>query len=342
MNFKALPALLKQTGKAWSADNASRMAAALAYYTIFSIAPLLIIAIAIAGYIFGEHAVTGQLFAQLRGVVGAQTAEIVQEMVKNASQAQSGAIASLLGVVTLVWAASNLFNQFQQALNSIWKVDAAHIRGVVAFLWQRFVAIAMVIGMGVLMVASLVAITVISALSHALQEMVPLLVEALPLTDIVLSLLLTTVVCAIIFRVLPNTPITWRDVRGGALLTALLFTFGKYLIGVYLANASYASSFGAAGSLVVLLVWVYYSSQIMLFGAEFTKVYAHTYGSRRIRKEAKISALATVVAATGEPAWPSLVAAANRPPVKEPASPLWVLTATLAFLTGLIAGARRR
>lgn len=342
MNFKALPALLKQTGKAWSADNASRMAAALAYYTIFSIAPLLIIAIAIAGYIFGEQAVTGQLFYQISGFVGAQAAGIVQEMVKSAEQSQSGVITSVLGVVALVWAASNLFNQFQQALNTIWHVDAAHTKGVLAFLWQRFVAIAMVIGMGVLMVASLVAITVISALGHVLEEVMPLVVEALPLTDIVASLLLMTLVCMVMFRVLPNTPIAWRDVLGGALLTALLFTFGRYLIGLYLANASYASSFGAAGSLVVLLVWVYYSSQILLFGAEFTKVYAHTYGSRRARETPKTSALATVVAATGEPAWPSLIAAANRPPAREPASPLWVLTATLAFLTGLVAGARRR
>ena len=342
MKLKALLALLQETGKAWSADNASRMAAALAYYTIFSIAPLLIIAIAIAGYIFGERAVTGQLFDQISGIVGEQAAGIVQEMVKSAQQSQSGVITSVLGVAALVWAASNLFNQFQQALNTIWHVDAAHTRGVLAFLWQRLVAIAMVIGMGVLMVASLVAITVISALSHVLQEVIPLVVEALPLTDIVASLLLMTLVCAVIFRVLPNARIAWRDVLGGAVLAAILFTFGKYLIGLYLANASYASSFGAAGSLVVLLVWVYYSSQILLFGAEFTKVYAHTYGSRRARETSRTGALAAVVAATGEPAWPTLAAAANRAPAKKPASPLWVLTATLAFLTGLVAGARRR
>ena len=342
MNFKAFWALLKKTGKAWAEDKASRMAAALSYYTIFSIAPLLIIALAIAGYVFGASAVTGQLFEQISDVVGAQTAEIIQEMVKNASQTRSGALASLLGILALIWAASNLFNQFQQALNTIWNVDAARTRGVIAFLWQRFIAISMVIGMGVLVVASLVAVTVISAFSNVLYQVAPRLVETLPLTDIVASLLLMTVVCIIIFRVLPNTSIAWSDVWGGALLTAILFTFGKYLIGLYLSNASHTSSFGAAGSLVALLVWVYYSAQILLFGAEFTKVYAQTYGSRQVNEEAKMSALATVVAATGEPAWPTLPAAANRPPAKEPASPLWVLAAALAFLTGLVAGARRR
>ncbi|MCA9939569.1 MAG: YihY/virulence factor BrkB family protein [Anaerolineales bacterium] len=340
MNVKKWLTLLSAAGKAWGEDNASRLAAALAYYTLFSIAPLLVIAIAIAGMIFGQQAVSGQLFNQISGIVGAQTADMVQEMVKNAGQTESGVIASTLGFATLIWAASNLFSQIQQALNAVWGVANARTSGIVAFAWQRFVAVSMVLGLGGLMVASLVAVTLVSALHQALHNIAPLLVEAIPLTDILVSLLVMTFSCALVFRLLPNTAVVWRDVWGGALLAAILFTFGKYLIGLYLGSASYRSTFGAAGSLVVLLVWVYYSAQIFLFGAEFTKVYARAYGSWRGVGEERMPAL-TIATATGDPPWPAL---ATAPPTQTPKAPtpFWVLPAALAFLAGLVAASRRR
>jgi membrane protein len=322
------------------------MAAALAYYAVFSIAPILIIIISIAGFFFGEQAVQGEIVDQIQGIIGADAAQIIQSALQNISSTGSGTLAATISIVTLVWAASNLFGQLQLALNTIWHVRPEETRGVLAFLSRRALAILMVVALAVFLLISLVTVTIISALSEFLVDIVPGLVAGLPLIDLGVSLLLMTLVFAVVYRVLPNVSLTMGNVLPGAALTAVLFAAGKYLIGLYLRNASYQSTYGAAGSLVVLLVWVYYSAQILLFGAEFTKIYTRRQRARLAGRK-KTSAVETVAAATGEAAWPTLARAASQVNHRnngrtEPNDSRWVWPAALAFLAGMVVGAKRR
>lgn len=271
--------LFKESFTEFNSDKVPTLGAALAYYTIFSIAPLLLIAIAIAGFVFGREAVQGQMFEQLRGVFGASAAGALQEMVKSAAKPKSGTIATVLGVVTLLFGAGGVFGQLQQSLNAIWHVEAKKTSGVMSMLKQRFLSFAMVLGVGFLLLVSLVLDAIISAAGKFMGGIVG--GEALWHTvEVVVSLAVITVLFAMIFRFLPETTVEWRDVWLGAGFTSLLFVVGKFLLGIYFGKSAVGSSYGAAGSLVLLLLWVYYSAQILFFGAEFTKVYARRHGSR--------------------------------------------------------------
>jgi membrane protein len=271
--------LFKQTFTEFGEDKAPRLGAALAYYTIFSLAPLLLIAIALAGIFFGQEAAQGRITGELGKVMGPTTATAVQEMVKNAAKPKAGALATALGVVTLLFGASGVFGQLKDALNTIWNVEAKKRAGFMGFVRDRFLSMAMVMGVAFLLLVSLVIDAAISGMNAYIDRMLPggsVLVQAIQL---VLSFAFVTVAFAMIFRYLPDIRPAWRDTWFGAAFTALLFVLGKFGLGLYLGKAAPGSSFGAAGSLVILLIWVYWSAQILFFGAEFTQVYARTRGS---------------------------------------------------------------
>lgn len=342
MPIKAFLQLLKATGQAWGEDRTAAIAAALAYHTIFSIAPMLFIAIAIADSVLGKKASEGQLVGQIAQFVGDDAAHTIQFLIGNISQQGSG-LATILSSLALIWAASNLFGQLKLSLNTIWHVDPKKLIGFFPFLWHRIVAITMVIVVGLLLTMSLITVTLVTALQDMLIDIVPKLVVGLPLLDLGLSLLFMTLVFAAIYRFVPNIKISFNDVILGAALTALLFTLGKYLIGLYLANASYQSTYGAAGSLVVLLVWIYFSAQILLFGAEFTKIYTRTYGSHRPRPH-YVRALDAVTAITGEEPWPTLAIATAANPTQTTFFHTYLtwLLALVAFIAGMIVGKHRK
>lgn len=272
--------LLKETVHEWNADKAPRLGAALAYYTVFSIAPLLIIAIGIAGLVFGEQAARGEIGAQMEDTIGHPGAQAIQEMLANTHATGSCTWATVAGLVILLFGASGLFIELQDALNTIWKVTPKPGLGVGGMLRDRLLSFTVVLGTGFML---LVCLVISAALSAVVKFMTP---AALPYgthlwqaVNALVSLAFITLLFALIFKVLPDVKIAWRDVWVGALVTALLFTLGKFLIGLYLAQGSTTSAFGAAGSLVLVLLWVYYSSQILLLGAEFTRVYANRNGS---------------------------------------------------------------
>lgn len=280
MKGKDVVPLLKDTAKSWSEDKSPRLAAALAYYTVFSIAPLVLIAIGIAGFVFGRGAASGAVTHQLENLLGSQAAGAVEGMTAGAGKPSHGLIAAVVGVVTLLFGAAGVFGQLKDALNTVWGVQPKPGQGVWGFIKDRFLSVTMVLGVGFLLLVSLLLSAAAAALTGPLARLAPGVGWLGPLLDLVLSLVLVTVLFALIFKVLPDAEIEWRDVWIGAFMTAVLFAIGKFLIGLYLGRSSVASGYGAMGSLVVLLLWVYYSAQILLFGAEFTKVYAQKFGSR--------------------------------------------------------------
>ncbi len=271
--------LFKQTFKEFSEDKAPRLGAALAYYTIFSVAPLLLIAIAIAGFVFGEEAARDEIAKQLSGVMGPATAKIIDQMVQAAAKPKAGTIATIIGIVTLFFGASGVFMQLNDALDTIWNVQRKKASGIMGFLKERFLSVAMVLGIGFLLLVTLVFDAAISAMGNYLDRRFPGGEALLQALQLVVSFGLVTVLFAAIFRFLPDIRPAWRDVWFGAIFTSALFTIGKFGLSIYLGKAAIGSSFGAAGSLVILLVWVYWSAQILFLGAEFTQVYARTYGS---------------------------------------------------------------
>ncbi|MGH8001772.1 MAG: YihY/virulence factor BrkB family protein [Brasilonema sp.] len=280
MNFKAIVGLFQETFHEWSKDKASRLAAALSYYTIFSIAPLLIIVIAIAGAVFGEAAAQGAIVGQLKDLVGKDGAGVIQEAIKNASQPKTGTIASIISVVVLLFGATGLFNELQDALNTVWEVQPKPGRVMKNMVRQRVTSFAMVLAIGFLLLVSLVISGVLTALVAYFKNVVPGVGFIWQPVNFLLGFAITTLLFGLIFKVLPDVKITWNDVLIGAALTSLLFSIGRYLLGQYLGNGSFGSAYGAAGSVVVILAWVNYAAQILFFGAEFTQVYARKYGSR--------------------------------------------------------------
>ena len=277
---RAFWGLLRQTVSEWSEDKVPRLGAALAFYSVLSLAPLLLIAIAVAALAFGEEAASGQLAQQIEGMVGAEGAKAIQEMLTNAHKPGSGPIAALIGFGTLLFAASGVFGQLQDAMNTIWEVQPKPGRGVLGFVRDRFFSFSMVLGSGFLLLTSLVLSTTVAATFHLVGGMAPALKPVLVFGDLLTSAVVVILLFALIFKLLPDAKIAWHDVWVGAGLTTVLFLIGKALIGAYLGRSSYGSAYGAAGSLVVLVVWIYYSSQILFFGAEFTQVYANSYGSK--------------------------------------------------------------
>jgi membrane protein len=275
-------ALVKETAIRWIDDKASALSAALAYYSLFSLAPLILITVAVAGFVFGQQAAEGQLYTQLAGLIGDASAKAVQGVVANMHQQQSGGVvAAIVGVATLLFGATGVFAQLQDSMNTIWRAKSPTTNSILDFLRVRLLSFSMVLGIGFLLLVSLVLSAVLAALGDYIGGFLPggaALGQALNAT---VSLVVVTVLFAMIYKLLPDTYVAWRDVWLGALVTSMLFTVGKVAIGYYLGKASVASSYGAAGSVVILLLWVYYSSMILYFGAEFTHVYSMHYGSRR-------------------------------------------------------------
>jgi membrane protein len=276
--------LIKETFSEWREDKASRLAAALSYYTIFSIAPLLIIAIGVAGLVFGHDAAMNQVVGQIRGMVGEDGAQVIQTILQNASKTTSGIIATVVGGVTLLIGASGAFGQLQDSLNTIWEVRPKKGRGVKGLMRDRFLSFSMVLFIGFLLLASLLLTAVLAGIGKYLSDLLPMSSVVLQAMNFGVSLTVTAFLFALIFKVLPDAIVRWRDVWVGALVTALLFSLGRFLIGLYLGRASIGSAYGAAGSLVVLLFWVYYSAQILFLGAEFTQVYAKRFGQEIVPK----------------------------------------------------------
>src|SRR5205823_6143695 len=239
-----------------------------------------IIAVAVASLIYRREAATGQIVAQIQRTVGPQAAQAIQEMVRHSSKPSSGIIGSIIGVATLLLGAGGVFGQLQDALNTVWEVEPRPGRGLMAMLKERFLSYSMILGVGFLLLVSLLLSAGLEALAKYMGHALPWLPAVGPVLDVLLSVVVFTLLFAMIYKVLPDAEVEWRDVWIGALMTAALFAIGKLLIGFYLGRSTVASAYGAAGSLVVLLLWIYYSAQILLFGAEFTKVYAVMHGSR--------------------------------------------------------------
>jgi membrane protein len=277
--------LLRKTVQEWSEDKASRLAAALSYYTIFSLAPLLVIVISIAGLVFGEDAAQQQLVGQIEGLVGEEGAFAVQEMIAGASQTRDNVLAAVIGFIVLLFGAAGVFGQLQDALNTIWEVQPKDSRGILELIKDRFISFGMVLGIGFLLLVSLVVSAGLAALSNFLVGLLPAYEIIMQIISFVVSFAIVSLLFALLFKYLPDVKVAWKDVWLGAIVTALLFTIGKELIGLYLGRSAVASTYGAAGSLVVLLLWIYYSGQILFFGGEFTQVYANMFGSRIVPAE---------------------------------------------------------
>lgn len=277
--------VLREAAAEWADDNAARLSAALAFYTILSFAPLFVIAVAIAGAVFGHDAATGALTDQLRDLLGESGAEVAKTTLQHADKPKEGTLAALVGVVTLLFGASGVFGELQGALNTAWGVKPKPGRGVWGTVRDRFLSFGMVLVVGFLLLVSLVVTTALAALggyAAGLAPGVPVLMHA---ANFVLAFAVVAALFALVFKYLPDAEVAWRDVWFGALVTAALFTAGKYAIGVYLGQSAPGTPFGAAGSLVAFVVWVYYSGLIVFFGAELTKVAARRAG-RAIRPAA--------------------------------------------------------
>jgi membrane protein len=276
--------LLKDTVREWREDGANRLAAALAYYTTFSLAPLLVLIIAIAGLVGGREAAQTQTMAQVQDLLGADGREFVQGMIESASRPTTGLTATLIGAVTLLFGALGVFGELQNSLNTIWEVKPkpakGFLDGVKRFIIKRLMSFTMVLGIGFLLLASLVVSAALSALGEYIGARWPLADFWLQLLNFVISFVVVTLLFAMIFKFLPEIKIAWKDVWLGAAVTSILFTLGKFLIGLYLGRSEVGNTFGAAGSLAIMLIWIYYSAQILFFGAEFTQVYANQYGSK--------------------------------------------------------------
>ena len=270
--------LLKATFNDWMEDKALRLSAAMAYYSVFSIAPLLVIAIAIAGLALGSEAASGELYKQLEGYIGPKAAEGVQTMVQSASKPSQGWAAAILGFATLLLGASGVFGQLKDALNTIWEVKQRPSSGIGGFIRERLLSFGMVLVIGFLLLTSLLLSSMIAAFSSYLEQVLPLPAAVWGALTFVVSFSVVTTLFAFILKVLPDVEVKWRDVWIGATVTALLFEIGKFGLGYYLGKQGAESSYGAATSIVLLLLWVYYNSCILFFGAEFTQVYAKSRG----------------------------------------------------------------
>jgi membrane protein len=272
--------LLKQTASEWMEDDAPTLGAALAYYTVFSLAPLMTIAIAMAGFFFGKEAAQGQIFDELRVLLGEEGGKAVEEMVQSANaQPTAGIVATIISVVMLLVGASGVFGQLQASLNTIWGVKPKSGRGVLGIIQDRLLSFGFTLVVGFLLLVSLLLTAGIALVADWVGSLMPGSETIAQMLNILFSLAMITLLFAMIFKFLPDAKIAWRDVWIGAFITAALFTIGKFALGIYLGKSGVASSYGAAGSLIVLLLWVYYSSQILFFGAEFTQVYANRFGT---------------------------------------------------------------
>ncbi|EFH09151.1 YihY/virulence factor BrkB family protein [Teichococcus cervicalis] len=271
--------LIRQTVLGFIEDDALSRGAAIAFYTVTSLAPVLIIAIAIAGSVFGEDAARGAIVEQLGGLMGAAGAELVQSIIVSASNPTSGLLASVFGIATLLLTASGVFGEIQASLNQIWRAEPR--TSVSRLLQARAASLGLVATLGFLLLVSLVVSAALTALGQALDGHLPAVALAVRLANVVISFALVALLFAAIYKILPDRKLEWRDVMVGAIATTLLFNLGKTLIGLYLGSSAIGTTYGAAGSAVIVLLWIYYSAQIFLLGAEFTKAWAMHRDARR-------------------------------------------------------------
>ena len=278
---KSWLAMWRAAAAAWLDDRAPSMGAALSYYTLFSLAPLLLIAVSVAGLVFGADAARGEIFGQLRGLVGESGALAVQGLLDSVNKPTDGLLTGLLGVVLLLVGATTVFAELQDALDHIWRAPPRQGNGLWQLLKTRVLSFGLVLGLGFLLIVSMLFGAAVAALQAWWSTKLTGWAVALQAINLVSGFVLTTLMFAMIYKLMPRVRIAWSDVWVGALSTSALFAVGRWLIGWYLQSAAVVSGFGAAGALVVVLVWVYYAAQIFLLGAEFTWVYAHQAGSRR-------------------------------------------------------------
>jgi membrane protein len=280
MQRKSIWQFLKTTINEWVEAEPFQLAAALSYYTLFSLAPLLLIAIGVAGFVFGREAAQNQIVETLQGMIGQESAQTVQEMIQESNEKpKTGMISTIIGFVALLFGAGGVVGQLQTSLNRIWEVAPKPGQGIWGFIRQRFFSFAMVLAIGFLLLVSLVVTAVLSSFTGMLSSFLGEATFVAHAVDLLVSFAFVTLIFALIYKYVPDIEIQWRDVWVGAALTSILFTVGKYLIGLYIGTSGVSSTFGAAGSLITILVWVYYSSLIFFLGAEFTRVYATQYGS---------------------------------------------------------------
>lgn len=273
-------ATVKETVSDWSDDNASRMAASLAYYALLSLAPLLVISIAVIGFFVGPEAARGQVAGELASVVGNQAADGIQAIAANAKSPAAGVVSTVVGVVTLFFGASGVFGELQSSLNAVWDVKPKPGRGLWGEVKARFLSFTMVLGVAFMLLISLLLSAMLSAVGTRFSGLLPGGEVLWQIVNFAFSLLVISGVFSLIFKYVPDVRVRWRDVWLGALVTALLFTLGKLLLGLYLGKAAVGSAYGAAGSIIALVVWVYYATQIFLLGAEFTQVQARRNGGK--------------------------------------------------------------
>jgi membrane protein len=272
--------ILKETGTAWDEDNVTRLAASLAYFTLLSIAPLIILAVAVTGLAFGEEAAREHIAGEIASVVGAGAADAIQSIAKNAHTPGTGVLSICVGLVVLLFGASGVFGELQSALNTVWDVAPKPGRGIWGLVKDRFFSFTLVLGVAFLLLVSLVVSAGLTWVGQVFEQSLPGGAVVWQLLNFGISFAVVTALFALMFKKLPDVHISWRDVWVGAAVTAGLFTLGKFGLGIYLGSAGVASAYGAAGSIVALVIWVYYSAQVLLIGAEFTEVYARRFGSR--------------------------------------------------------------
>ncbi len=279
-SFKGLFGVLKDSFKGFGDDNITKLSGSLAYYTVFSMGPLLVVIISLCSIFLGREAVEGKIFAQLNGFVGHDTALQLQQIIKNASIGGKGRLAAIIGVITLLLGATTVFGDIQDSINRIWGLKPKPKKGWLKMLRNRFLSFSIIASLGFLLLVSLGISALIEVLINSLKARYPdVAVVVVYIINIVLTLGITTLIFAVIFKVLPDARIKWKDVIAGALATAILFMLGKFGISFYISKTNVGTTYGTAGSLVILLLWVYYSAIILYFGAEFTKAYAISYGS---------------------------------------------------------------
>ncbi len=286
MSFKGLWKVLKDCFSGFSDDKVMKLSASLSYYTVFSMVPLLMVIIFICGIFFGQYAVEGKIYSQLTGFVGQAAALQIQEMIKNTSFSGKSHVGAILGICTLVLGATSIFGEIQESINMIWGLKPKPKKGWLKMIQNRFLSFSVIISLGFLMLVSLTASTLIETFSQALQKHYPgVAVDLFYVINLLFTFVVTSLIFATIFKVLPDAKIAWKDVIAGAIVTAILFMLGKFGISFYIGKENIGSTYGTAGSIVVLLLWVYYSAFILYFGAEFTKAYAVAYGSEILPAE---------------------------------------------------------
>ncbi len=280
LSLKSIWKVLKQAFSGFADDKVLKLSAALAYYTVFSIGPMIIVIIYFAGVIYGREAVQGSIFGQIQGLVGADAALQIQSMIKNAALSNKGSVAGTIGIITLVLGATGVFAEIQESINIIWNLKPKPKKGWLKMIMNRLLSFSVIISLGFILLVSLVLTGLIEALMSRLQARFPnVTVVVLYIVNLLITFGIITTLFGVIFKVLPDAVIKWKDVIVGSMVTAILFMAGKFAITFYIGKTNVSGTYGAAGSLVVLLLWVYYSSVILYFGAEFTKAYATHFGS---------------------------------------------------------------